>query len=95
VKSSFYTMASAEEERQATVPQGDSGSAIYSPIMLSVYDAMVLGVSNRYIWRCSTDKVLLPLFESAMSERHLDIGDKVQAPHPCRPQPHGPGDGAP
>ncbi|KAL3961028.1 hypothetical protein ACCO45_006145 [Purpureocillium lilacinum] len=67
-------MASAEEERQAAAPQGDSGSAIYSPIMLSVYDAMVLGVSNRYIWRCSTDKVLLPLFESAMSERHLDIG---------------------
>ncbi|KAJ6441406.1 amidohydrolase [Purpureocillium lavendulum] len=56
----------------------NAGSAVYSPWLLSVYDALVLGLSNTYVWRCPTAAVLLPLFESAVvagpGSHHLDVG---------------------
>ncbi|UNI16555.1 hypothetical protein JDV02_002981 [Purpureocillium takamizusanense] len=70
-------MASDQEEQQQqqpVAPLSDAGSAVYSPLLLSIYDAVVLGFSNTYVWRCPTDEVLLPLFESAMGEHHLDVG---------------------
>lgn len=52
----------------------EKGAAIYSPLMLKLYDWWVLGISNRYAWRCSTDAVLLPFFRQHVGRRHLDVG---------------------
>jgi SAM-dependent methyltransferase len=51
-----------------------AGSAIYSPLTLALYDAWVLGLSNRYAWRCSTRGTLLPFFRRHVGLSHLDIG---------------------
>jgi SAM-dependent methyltransferase len=51
-----------------------AGAAVYSPLTLALYDFWVLGVSNRYAWRCSTKDVLLPFFSQHVRPRHLDIG---------------------
>jgi SAM-dependent methyltransferase len=51
-----------------------AGAAVYSPLTLALYDAWVLGVSNRYAWRCPTDEVLLPFFRANVRRHHLDIG---------------------
>lgn len=52
----------------------DAGAAIYSPLVLFIYDAWVLGISNRFAWKCSTRKVLLPFFKRNAGLRHLDVG---------------------
>ncbi|MGI3746867.1 MAG: class I SAM-dependent methyltransferase [Janthinobacterium lividum] len=51
-----------------------AGAAVYSPLTLALYDAWVLGISNRYAWRCPTDEVLLPFFRATVRAHHLDIG---------------------
>ncbi|MDH0746121.1 class I SAM-dependent methyltransferase [Pseudomonas sp. GD03842] len=51
-----------------------AGAAVYSPLTLALYDAWVLGVSNRFAWRCGTQSVLLPFFRANVRPRHLDIG---------------------
>ncbi|KOS19962.1 hypothetical protein ESCO_005641 [Escovopsis weberi] len=52
----------------------DDGSKIYSRTFLWIYDFNVLWLNNNYAWRCSTDKVLFPLYRSAMGANHLEIG---------------------
>lgn len=56
------------------MPTNDAGAAVYSPLTLALYDAWVLGISNRYAWRCPTRSVLLPFFSQHVKKRHLDIG---------------------
>ena len=51
----------------------EAGQAVYTPGMLRVYDLWVLGVSNRFIWRCPTPK-LLAWYNRHVTDRHLDIG---------------------
>jgi hypothetical protein len=36
-----------------------AGQAVYSPLLLTFYDFGVLGVTNRFIWKCQS-KNLLP-----------------------------------
>ena len=50
-----------------------NGQAIYSKSVLSLYDFLVLGVSNRFIWCCPTSN-LLENFNKNISSNHLDIG---------------------
>jgi SAM-dependent methyltransferase len=52
----------------------ESGAAVYSPLTLALYDAWVLGVSNRFAWQCSTREVLLPFFKRHVGLAHLDVG---------------------
>ncbi|KAJ3556160.1 hypothetical protein NM688_g2177 [Phlebia brevispora] len=48
---------------------------VYTPFLLRLYDFVVLWLSNRYAWRCSTGDVLLPFFKAHVgSQAHLDIG---------------------
>jgi SAM-dependent methyltransferase len=47
--------------------------AIYTPIMLSVYDVLVHGLSNRFAWRCPTQR-LLDLYRANLSANHLEAG---------------------
>ena len=47
--------------------------AIYTPFMLSFYDLLVHGVSNRIAWRCPTQR-LLQLYRNNLSANHLEAG---------------------
>lgn len=42
--------------------------------MLFIYDYFVLIFMCKFIWRCPTSKVTLPLFRKNVSKRHLDVG---------------------
>jgi hypothetical protein len=47
--------------------------AIYTPFMLSLYDVLVHGLSNRIAWHCPTER-LLDLYRSNLSPDHLEAG---------------------
>lgn len=52
----------------------EAGAAVYSPLTLKLYDAWVLGISNRFAWHCPTRQVLQPFFDRNVGARHLDVG---------------------
>jgi SAM-dependent methyltransferase len=52
----------------------DAGAAVYSPLTLKLYDAWVLGISNRFAWLCPTRAVLQPFFDRHIGAHHLDVG---------------------
>lgn len=64
-------MAYAESERSEEDVR--KGHAVYTPLMLSIYDAWVLGISHPLIWRCPT-RHLLAHYEEHVSARHLEAG---------------------
>lgn len=49
------------------------GAAVYKKGLLGLYDPVVLGFSNTYLWRCPT-RELLRLYDQHVSDRHLDVG---------------------
>ena len=55
------------------VNRAERGQAVYSPLVLRTYDWVVLGASNRLLWRCPTSE-LRRLYDRQVSSRHLDIG---------------------
>lgn len=50
-----------------------AGQAVYSPLLLAFYDFGVLGVTNRFIWKCQS-KNLLAQYDRLVSGVHLDVG---------------------
>lgn len=56
-----------------TQEQVTAGQAVYTPRMLGLYDLIVLGVSDRFIWKCPT-ATLLNLYNRNVSSNHLDVG---------------------
>lgn len=50
-----------------------AGQAIYTPGVLRVYDMLVLGLSNRLIWKCPTQR-LLGHYDRHVTADHLDVG---------------------
>jgi hypothetical protein len=50
-----------------------AGQAIYTPKLLSIYDLLVLGLSNRFIWKCPTPRQLAH-YDRHVSANHLDVG---------------------
>ena len=67
-----------------------AGAAIYSKPLLSVYDLLVLGFSNTFVWQCPS-RLILAFYNEHISGKHLDVGvgtgfflDKCQFPtaHP-------------
>lgn len=50
-----------------------AGAAVYNRATLLAYDFWVLGVSNRWAWKCPTT-ALLAHFNRHVGHRHLDIG---------------------
>ena len=56
-----------------TREQVESGQAVYTKRVLKAYDFVVLGVSNRFIWKCPTPKQLQH-YERNLSANHLDVG---------------------
>jgi len=56
-----------------TSEQVEAGQAVYSKNTLSVYDIVVLGISNRYIWKCPSAQ-LEAHYNERVSDNHLDVG---------------------
>lgn len=56
-----------------TAEQVEAGQAIYTKSNLAVYDFIVLGVSNRFIWRCPTER-LEAHYNRHVTANHLDVG---------------------
>jgi len=50
-----------------------AGYAVYSKTSLALYDAVVLGISNRFIWRCPS-RHMIDLYDRHLAADHLDIG---------------------
>lgn len=50
-----------------------AGQAIYTRRNLALYDVLVHGVSNRFVWRCPTRR-LLEHYRRCVSANHLDVG---------------------
>ena len=50
-----------------------AGQAVYTPWTLAIYDTLVLGLSNRFIWRCPTPRILA-LYNRHVTAEHLDVG---------------------
>ena len=57
----------------ASDDQVKAGQAIYAPLSLGVYDVVVHGVSNHWIWRCPTHQ-LTRLYDRNVTDTHIDIG---------------------
>lgn len=49
------------------------GQAVYSKTVLALYDLWVLGISNRFFWKCPTSK-MLGQFDAFVTDNHLDVG---------------------
>lgn len=71
-----------------TPEQVNAGQAIYTRRTLAVYDLVVLGVSNHFIWQCPTQR-LVDHYNKHVSANHLDVGvgtgyflDQCQFPTP-------------
>ena len=58
---------------EITVEDVEAGQAIYNKLTLAAYDFWVLGVSNRWVWKCPTEKLLIH-FNQHISANHLDVG---------------------
>jgi SAM-dependent methyltransferase len=54
-------------------PAVRAGAAIYGPLVLAVYDAIVMGFSNHYVWKCPT-RVLREWFQAHVTANHLEVG---------------------
>lgn len=50
-----------------------AGQAVYTKRTLKAYDFVVLGVSNRFLWKCPTHR-LMAHYHQHLSARHLDVG---------------------
>ncbi len=50
-----------------------AGAAIYNPVVLAFYDAMVMGFANQYAWKCPT-RSLLNWYQAHVSSNHLEVG---------------------
>ncbi|GAB3391238.1 class I SAM-dependent methyltransferase [Azotobacter armeniacus] len=56
-----------------TQKQVEAGQAVYTQRTLTLYDFVVLGVSNPFIWKCPTHR-LEEHYERNLSANHLDVG---------------------
>ena len=56
-----------------TDEQVKAGQVVYTKGTLSAYDTFVLGISNRYIWKCPSEHIETH-YNKNISANHLDIG---------------------
>jgi hypothetical protein len=56
-----------------TREQVAAGQAVYGKRTLALYDLVVLGISNRFIWKCPTPH-LEAHYNRHLSANHLDVG---------------------
>lgn len=51
----------------------DAGQAVYTKTTLSAYDIIVHGITNHFIWKCPTAKIVAH-YDRHISANHLDVG---------------------
>ncbi len=51
----------------------EAGQRVYTPLVLRGYDLLVLGFSNRFVWRCRSS-TMLERYDRHAGARHLDVG---------------------
>jgi 2-polyprenyl-3-methyl-5-hydroxy-6-metoxy-1,4-benzoquinol methylase len=51
----------------------EAGQAIYTQKTLRLYDLVVLGISNQFIWQCPTQR-LVDHYNRNVTANHLDVG---------------------
>ena len=51
----------------------EAGERVYTPLVLWGYDLLVLGFSNRFVWRCRSSR-MLERYNRYVGARHLDVG---------------------
>lgn len=56
-----------------TLEQVEAGQAVYTKRTLAAYDFVVLAVSNRFIWKCPTER-LEEHYNKHVTANHLDVG---------------------
>jgi hypothetical protein len=56
-----------------TEEQIQAGQAAYSKRALAIYDILVLGISNSFIWKCPSSRIE-ELYSKHVSANHLDVG---------------------
>ncbi len=56
-----------------TPEQVEAGQAVYNRHTLALYDFVVLGVSNRFIWKCPTPRIEAH-YNRHVTANHLDAG---------------------
>ncbi len=72
-------MRDSKNQRKNTLPmnitqqQVEAGQAVYTKRTLAIYDLLVLGLSNRLIWKCPTPQ-LITHYNQNVSGNHLDVG---------------------
>jgi len=59
---------------EVTSAQVEAGQAVYTKRTLAAYDLVVLGVSNHWIWKCPTAR-LLAHYNQYVTANHLDVRD--------------------
>ena len=62
-----------EHMTHVTAEQVEAGQAVYTRKNLRLYDLIVLGISNRFLWRCPTRRILRH-YNEHVSANHLDVG---------------------
>lgn len=62
-----------ERRVSPTAEQVAAGQAVYTKRVLRAYDLFVLGVSNRFVWKCPTPR-LLEHYNLHVTANHLDVG---------------------
>lgn len=58
---------------QTTVAHNNQGQAAFTKTVLAVYDALVLGLTCHFIWRCPNQRVLAS-YQKNLSNNHLEVG---------------------
>ena len=58
---------------KATNAEVEAGQVVYTRNLLSIYDVIVLGLSNRYIWQCPS-ALIEEHYNENVSSNHLDVG---------------------
>jgi len=56
-----------------TTAEVESGQAVYTPLVLALYDVFVLRLSCRIAWQCPRAQ-MLDLYNRHVGPRHLDVG---------------------
>lgn len=52
-----------------------AGQAVYTPRLLSICDILVLGISNRFIWKCPSPGIERH-YNTNVSANHLWMGSR-------------------
>jgi hypothetical protein len=62
-----------QDEARRSPDEVEAGQRVYTPLVLWGYDLLVLGFSNRFVWRCPSSR-MLERYDRFVGARHLDVG---------------------